>query len=252
MHITLDYALLLIGTGFIAGIINTVAGGGSNLTLPALMVLGMPPDVANATNRVGVFLQNFTAMLGFKRHGKLPEQDLGWIVLPTVIGGVAGAIAAAWAPVEILKPLLLGTLVALTALMLVFPDVVAPPVGTVPFTLRERPGAWWGLLGAGFYGGFIQAGVGFILISAIAGSLRYDLVRTNAVKVVCLVAFTGLALLVFVWRGQVWWVPGLILAMGSMAGAHIAVKLAVRADPRVLKWLLFLLTLVACGAALWT
>lgn len=251
MHMTTEYALLLIGTGLIAGIINTVAGGGSNLTLPALMVMGMPPDVANATNRVGVLLQNVTAMLGFKKHGKLPQEDLGWIVLPTVIGGVLGAVTAAFAPVDILKPLLLGTMLALTALMLVFPEVVAPPVGTAPFTVRERPGAWLGLLGAGFYGGFVQAGVGFILIAAIAGTLRYDLVRTNALKVVCLVAFTGLALLVFVVRGQVWWVPGLILACGSMVGAHIAVKFAIRADPAVLKWFLFLMTLVACGTAMW-
>lgn len=251
MDLTIEYALLLIVTGFVAGIINTMAGGGSNLTLPALMIMGMPADVANATNRVGVFLQNLTAAVGFRKHDKLPTEDLGWVILPTVIGGVLGAVLASYAPVDLLKPLLLGTMLLLTVVMVLRPDVVSPPVGTVPFTVREKPGAWWILLLAGLYGGFVQAGVGFILITAIAGSLRYDLIRTNALKVVCLVAFTGIALLLFIWRGQVLWVPGLVLACGTMLGAHVGVKMTIRASAQTLKWFLLLMTLVACGSALW-
>lgn len=250
MDISFTHALLLVATGLVAGVVNTMAGGGSNLTLPALMVMGLPADVANATNRVGVFLQNLTAAFGFKRHGKMPTADVGWIVLPTVIGGLAGAGAAAFAPPDILKPLLLGTMLVLTVVMLVKPEVVSPPVGTVPFTVREKPSCWWTLLLAGFYGGFVQAGVGFILITAIAGTLRYDLIRTNAIKVVCLVAFTGLALLLFIWRDQVLWLPGLILASGTMLGAHLGVRITINASPELLKWCLFLMTLVACGAAM--
>lgn len=251
MDISFVDIALLVGTGLIAGVINTMAGGGSNLTLPALMVMGMPADIANATNRVGVLLQNMTAAVGFKRHDKLPREDLGWIILPTVIGGVVGALAASYVPAGLLKPLLLGTMLLLTVIMLIRPDVVSPPVGTVPFTVREKPSSWWMLLLAGFYGGFVQAGVGFILITAIAGTLRYDLIRTNAIKVVCLVAFTGLALALFVWRGQVLWIPGLILACGTMVGAHLGVKITIKASPEALKWFLFLMTVVACGSAMW-
>ncbi len=250
MAVSLEFAALLIVTGFVAGIINTLAGGGSNLTLPALMVMGMPADVANATNRVGVFLQNLVAMLGFRRHRKLPTGDLPGVVGPTLIGGVIGAVAAAYAPNAILKPLLLGTMLTLTVVMLVRPGVVSPPPGTVPYRVGERRSARWWLLVAGIYGGFVQAGVGFILITAIAGSLRYDLVRTNALKVVCLVGVTALALALFIYRGQVLWLPGLILASGTMLGAHVAVKMTINAKASTLKWFLFVMTLCGCVAAL--
>jgi uncharacterized membrane protein YfcA len=246
MDIAVENIVLLLVTGLIAGVINTLAGGGSNLTLPALMVMGMPADIANATNRVGVVFQNLVALKGFKKHKKLPVEDLGPVMVPTLVGGVLGAIAAAYAPPGILKPLLLGAMLTMTLVMLVKPDVVSPPLGTIPYTMKQRPSAWWWLLVAGFYGGFVQAGVGFILIAALAGTLRYDLVRTNALKVACVLAFTLLALLVFIWKGQVLWVPGLILACGSMAGAHIAVSFAINAKPSTLKWFMFVMTV--CGS----
>ena len=96
----------------------------------------------------------------------------------------------------------------------------------------------------------MQAGVGFILIAALAGTLRYDLVRTNALKVVCTLAFTVIALVVFIVRDQVLWLPGLVLACGTMAGAQIAVKFAIRAKAETLKWFLFIMTICGSAAAL--
>lgn len=252
LEMPLTHALALAGIGVVAGVINTLAGGGSNLTLPALMVLGMPADVANATNRVGVVLQSGAALQAFQRHGRLPTEDLVPILVPTLAGGVLGAAAAAWAPNFLLKPLLLGAMLGMTLLMLLRPQVVAPPPGTQPVTVKDRPSAlaWLGL--AGFYGGFVQAGVGFILISALAGSLRYDLVRTNALKMVCVVSFSSLALGVFVFQGLVRWIPGLVLAAGTMVGAQLAVRFAVRAQPETLKWFLFAMTLCGCLVALTT
>ena len=90
----------------------------------------------------------------------------------------------------------------------------------------------------------------FILIAALAGTLRYDLVRTNALKVVCTLAFTLVALAIFVVRDQVLWVPGLVLACGMMLGAQIAIKFAIRAKPATLKWFLFVMTICGSAAAL--
>lgn len=250
-ELTFFFVTLLVVTGLIAGVINTLAGGGSNLTLPALMVMGMPPEVANATNRVGVLMQNVAALAGFRRHGKVPTQDVGPVLIPTLIGGLFGAIAAAFAPSTILKPLLLGAMLTMTVIMLVKPSVVIPPEGTPVRHVKDTPSSWFWLWLAGFYGGFVQAGVGFILITALAGSLRYDLVRTNALKVVCAGAFTALALVVFIAQGLVAWVPGLVLAAGSMVGAHIAVKFAISAKPSTLKWFLFVMTLCGTVAAMW-
>jgi uncharacterized membrane protein YfcA len=251
MELDLAFAALLVVTGVIAGIINTLAGGGTNLTLPALMVMGMPADIANATNRVAVLLQNLTALWGFKRAGKVPEQDVGPVLVPTLIGGLCGAAAAAYTSIDLLKPLLLGSMLTMTVIMLVKPSVVIPPPGTAVRHVRDTPSAWFWLWLAGFYGGFVQAGVGFILITALAGSLRYDLVRTNALKVVCVSAFTALALAVFIYQDLVLWVPGLTLAAGSMLGAHLAVKFAINASATTLKWFLFVMTLAGTIAALW-
>lgn len=252
MDASIAYILLLMGTGLIAGVVNTLAGGGSNLTLPALMVMGMPADVANATNRVSILLQNLVAMFGFNEQKKLPVHDLGPVLLPTLLGGLLGAVAAAFAPTVILKPLLLGSMLTMTAIMLIKPEFVAPTPGTKPYRVKDRPSSWLWLGLAGFYGGFVQAGVGFILITALAGSLRYDLVQTNALKVVCVFAFTLLALVVFIAQDLIRWLPGLVLSCGAMVGAHFSVKFAVSAKPSTLKWFLFIMTFIGTVAAMFS
>jgi uncharacterized membrane protein YfcA len=252
MEYDLLLLLVLAGLGVIAGWINTLAGGGSNLTLPMLMVLGLPPDVANATNRVGVVLQGAVAVKGFHKHGKLDTGNVGAILLPTLIGGALGAITAALLPNVTLKPLLLGTILTMTVVILVRPGFIAPPEGTPVIAPNESRSAWLGLFIAGVYGGFVQAGVGFILLAALAGGLRYDLVRANALKMVCTLAFTSVALVIFISFGQVRWIPGLVLAVGTMIGSHLSVKFAINAKQSTIKWFLFAMTLVACGAALIT
>ncbi len=251
MDISLLEAVTLSTLGVVAGIINTLAGGGSNLTIPALMVLGMPPDVANATNRVGVILQAIIGAKQFRKHKKLPTNDFKAIIIPLLIGAFIGGLTASYAPQVLLKYLLLGAMLSVATIILIRPNVIAPPIGTTPNTMAEKPHAWWWLLAAGFYGGFVQAGVGFILITTFAGILRYDLVRSNALKVLCTIFFTAIALGIFIINDQVRWIPGLILAIGTMIGAVIGVKMALKISQQSLKWFLFVMTLVACGAAIW-
>lgn len=243
-------ALILCFTGFIAGGINTVAGGGSNLTLPVLMMLGLPPDIANGTNRVSILLQCMVSTAGYDRYQTLDRPAIVPILIPTIIGGIIGAIAAVMTPNLYLKPILLGTILTMSAIILLRPDVIAPPAGTPVLSPNETRRAWWGLFAAGLYGGFVQAGVGFILLAALAGGLRYDLLRANALKTVCALAFTSVVLLIFIIFDQIWWVPGLILATGSMGGAYLAVKIAVRASQNSIKWFLFLMTICAVAATL--
>lgn len=250
MHLEISSMLLLALAGFVAGGINTVAGGGSNLTLPALMLLGLPADVANGTNRVAVVLQCVTGLKGYDKHEALDRPAIIPILIPTIIGGVLGAVAAALMPNLYLKPVLLGTILTMTVIILLRPEVIAPPPGTPTRSPSESRRAWWGLFVAGVYGGFVQAGVGFILLAALAGGLRYDLLRANALKTACALAFTSVALVVFIAFDQVSWVPGLVLALGSMTGAHLAVKVAVKASQNSIKWFLFLMTLCAVIASM--
>ena len=242
-------AILMI-MGFLAGCINTVAGGGSNLTLPILMLLGLPADVANGTNRVAVALQCIVGIRGFKNHNRLDVPAILPILVPNLLGGIIGALTAAVIPAVTLKPLLLGTILTLSAIILVKPSFIAPPLGTQALSVSQSKGAWWGLFFAGLYGGFVQAGVGFILLAALAGGLRYDLARANALKLVCSLGFTMLSLGVFIFFDQVRWIPGLILAVGTMLGAAISVRFAVNAKQSTVKWFLFGMTLCSCAAAL--
>ncbi len=250
MEISFVQAIVLIILGIFAGIINTLAGGGSNLTIPALMILGMPADVANATNRVGVILQAITGAKQFKKHNKLPVKDFKSVIIPLIIGSFIGGLAASYVPQILLKYVLLGAMLSVAGLILIRPNVIAPPTGTIPNTVAEKPEAFWWLLIAGFYGGFVQAGVGFILITTFAGILRYDLVSSNALKVLCTIFFTAIALVIFIVNDQVRWIPGVILAIGTMIGATIGVKMAINIPQQSLKWFIFIMTLVASAMAI--
>jgi len=148
MDITFLEIVMLLLAGFFGGIINILAGGGSNLTMPALMVMGMPADVANATNRLGVFLQALTGVAKFHQQDKLPKSDLKAILIPSLLGGLVGALIAVWAPLWLLKPLLLGTMLCVAGAMIVFPGMI-PDVSQQSLKVSESRWGFWGLFIAG-------------------------------------------------------------------------------------------------------
>lgn len=251
MFASFDYlqAVVLISIGLLAGVINTLAGGGSNLSLPALMMYGLPADVANATNRVSVLLQSATATRGFYQHDKLEKSAIKDTFMPLLLGGLLGALTASYLNVELLKPLLLGTMVAVSLWVVVKSDV-SNEADKKPISCFTSKWTLLATLSAGFYGGFIQAGVGFVLIAAFVGSLDYDLLRANAMKVVATLIFTSIALVVFIIREQISWLPGVLLAIGSIFGAQIAVKFAVKVKAKTLKLMVLVMTIFASLAAL--
>ncbi len=242
---------ILVAAGVAAGFINTLAGGGSMLTLPALMLLGLPADMANGTNRLSVVTQSSLGAYLFHREGRLATDSALAIAAPTMLGALAGALTASAAPPELLKPLLLGAMLTIATLMVVRPGLVTPPVDSEALQLRDRPLAGTAvLLLAGFYGGFVQAGVGLVLLFAIGGVLRYDLVRASALKLVCALLFGLVALGVFVWAGQVVWLPAAVLAGATMIGARLGVRFAVKVRQGVLRWLVFASVVTISIAAL--
>jgi len=240
---------LLVVAGLVAGFMNTIAGGGSMLTLPALMIMGMPADVANGTNRVGILLQSFAGARRFQQKGKLDAQTIIPTLVPVVAGSLPGALVASFLPVHWLKPALLSTMLLMALIMVLRPSIVAPPYGTPALALKERPLAIFGLFVAGFYGGFVQAGVGFIIIATLAGVLNYDLVRANALKMAINAGLTIVALSVYLLRDQVLWIPGLILAIGTVAGTVLSVQFAINVPQSVLKWTMFAIILLVCVLA---
>nr|MBV6630037.1 sulfite exporter TauE/SafE family protein [Oceanococcus sp. HetDA_MAG_MS8] len=242
--------LVVLATGIIAGVINTLAGGGSNLTVPALMMFGLPADAANATNRVGVFLQCLVGIRGFSQAGKLALNDVRPILGWTMAGGLIGALSASFMPNIVLKPLMLFAMISMAALVLLRPTTLAPKPDEPARAVAEQPWAWLYLLLTGVYGGFVQAGVGFLLLGSLSGALRYDLWRANALKLLCTMMFTAVALVVFVSRDQVVWVPALVLALGTMLGARLAVSWSLHISQRTLKWFVLWMTVAASVAAM--
>lgn len=238
----------LCGAGLAAGFINVMAGGGSFLTLPALMLLGLPADVANGTNRVGILLQSLTGSMSFYRRDVFRAQDVLPALIPSGLGAVLGALGAAVTPDTLLKPVLLTALI-LMALWITFRPKSFAGGGDGEATPAARRRAAIALFGAGLYGGFVQAGVGFMLLGAFAGVLGMRLTKANAMKLVCTAVFSGVALAVFIVAGQVRWVPGLVLAAATIAGTQLGVRFALRAPQALLRWILLVAVLASCVAA---
>lgn len=224
----------LFATGVAAGALNVVAGGGSFLTLPVLIFLGLPAVVANGTNRVGILLQNVGAVWGFHRHRVL---DWRWGLLaavPASLGSVLGTWAALVVGDEAFKKILAFLMVAISLWTLLAP-VKPPGEGEKKATPAAR--RWilsLAFFAVGVYGGFVQAGVGFLILAATTFA-GLDLVRGNAVKVLSILVFTGVSLALFAWQGKVEWVPGLVLAAGTVVGAFIGVHLTVLKGHRWVK-----------------
>lgn len=240
----------IVAAGLVAGFVNTMAGGGSLLTLPALMLAGLPADLANGTNRLCIVTQSASGILGFHRAGKLDTASIVPILAPTAVGSLLGALLASFAPRELLEPVLLGTMVLMAVVM-----VVAPRFGTgssdePALSLSESRAGLIGLFAAGIYGGFVQAGVGFPLLAVLGGVLRYDLVRANALKLVATLVFGVVALAVFIARGQVVWLPALILAVTTVVGSQIGVRFAVRVKQEVIRWIILACVLATCVGVL--
>jgi uncharacterized membrane protein YfcA len=220
-----SFALLVVA-GFVAGFVNTLAGSGSVITLPVLIFLGLPATVANGTNRVAVLLQNISALASFRRDGVLDARGALWLTIPAALGSFIGAHISLGLDDALMRRVL--GLVMLVMLVL----ILLRPERWLHGTLQEMKGRpdWKHLLlffAIGMYGGFIQVGVGVFLLVALVLGLGYDLVRANAVKVAVVLGLTAVALGVFAANARVVWREGIVLAIGSTAGAWVGARFAV-------------------------
>ena len=226
--------LLTLLVGLVAGVMNTFAGGGSLLTLPLLIFLGLPSAVANGTNRVAIEVQNLFAILGFRSKGVSNFRLSLLLSLPTLAGAFLGARVAIDMPELLFRRVLAG--VMLLVLALIFWNPTRRLYGSQPpLTPWRVLVAIVGLFLVGLYGGFIQAGVGFLIMAVLVGVMGLDLVWVNAHKVFIGAVYTLLALAVFALEGKVDWVAGMVLAVGNGAGGWVAGRLAVEKGERWIK-----------------
>jgi uncharacterized membrane protein YfcA len=239
--------LALFVVGFVAGVINVIAGGGSFLTLPLLIFLGLPATIANGTNRMGVLAQNVSGVVGFQRHNVLPVKWALSVSVPALAGAAIGVWAAVNVPDFAFRRILSIVMLAVTVSTLFRRRAKTDP--------RSQPRSPWdpaivgGFFLVGVYGGFLQAGVGFVVLAMTTlGGL--DLVRGNAVKVFTVMLLTLLSLAMFAGTGHVNWPAGIALALGNLLGGIVGVKLAVLKGQ---KWLerVVTATIVIFAVLLW-
>lgn len=215
--------LLLAGVGTVAGWLNVMAGGGSMLSVPVMLLLGIPGPIANGTNRIAILAQNVTAVTTFFRAGYSDFR----LSLSLALASVPGAIIGASIGVRLDGQWFNRTLAVIMIVVLILMSGRSPKARRTQPIRLTRARLVWGhvcMFGAGLWGGFIQIGVGFILMPILYRVLGFDLVRVNMHKVFIVLVYTVAALIVFASQLQLLWLVGLSLAVGNSLGGWLGAR----------------------------
>ena len=236
----------MIVAGVMVGFINTLAGGGSIVSLSVLMMLGLPAPIANATNRVAITIQTFTATASFRQQKVLPFRKAIRLAIPAAVGAILGA----WFAVDINEEIFEKAIGVVMLIMLLFIFYNPNKYIYGRKQIIGKPLTWKTYLlffAIGIYGGFLHMGVGYFLLASIVIGAGYDLVKANAIKVFIVLAYVPFSLLVFIVYGQVDWMYGLVLSVGNVIGAFVASRLAVSKGVDFVKWVIVVVIILTSG-----
>ncbi len=221
-------AVLLFVGGGAAGIVNAMAGGGSSLTVPLLVLAGVPGNFANGTNRVGIFVSNGTTIWSFHRQGVKAYREAFPFLLPVIVGSLIGSIAISQVTDRVFE-----TIFGILMLPIIFLSLREPKAVHGKPDL-SRTATFVLFLFIGIYAGAIQMGVGLVLLAFLTRS-GLPLMKANFVKVLITLAVTMTALPVFIAQGKVRWLPALILTVGLSAGGWLGARIAVKGGERIIR-----------------
>lgn len=236
VYSSVHYFLLFIA-GLAAGVISTLAGGGSFISLSALILMGVPSVAANGTNRISVLFQTVSGTAGFKSKGVYVFPYSVWLGLAAVPGAVIGAEFAVRISDDMFNRLLAIFMVIFVILMVV--DTLRNSG-----SLAERTGKKYRITGMitffflGIYGGFIQSGMGFLVILALRFIHHFNLTKTNSIKVVIILIQTIAALAIFFWSASIYWQYGLILGAGAATGGWLSSRWSIQVDEKIIRYII--------------
>ena len=212
-------ALLL--AGIVTGVVNTAAGSGTIFSVGSMLFVQIPIEIANTTNRLGVFFQNISGIFSFKRFGDIKINKLPVVaIVATLVGALTGAYYAAEIDTATLESIALFVIV----LMIIFTiiDLLRHQrisrVNWIPGKIM-RPVIF---LLIGFYGGLIQIGIGILVLLGLRHTYNYDWNEANYIKLLIILIYTVPTLLFFVHKRMVLWVPGMSLAIGQILGGYLS------------------------------
>ena len=235
--------LLLVFIGIVTGVINTLAGGGSLLTLPMLIFLGLPPSVANGTNRIAILIQSIVTNAGFRSKGINTYPFSIYFGISATVGAILGAQLAIEIDGELFNKILAIIMVIVVAYL------VLTRKSTMEDLVERVSGKhlWISIIlffFVGIYGGFIQAGVGFLMLLVLSGVNRFSLVKSNALKIVITGIYTVFAVIIFIINDKMNWEYGLILAFGNAVGGWFASRWSVSKGDGLVKIFLVIMVII--------
>jgi len=236
--------VLVVGVGLLAGFFNVVAAGGSLLTIPLLIFLGLPPSVANGTNRVAIMAQNVMAVSRYHKRKLIPYSFAIWPAISAILGSLVGAYIANYIDEHNFQRIL-----AIVMAVVAFTLLVSPPQKEAAPRLYGKY-KWltvFGFFFVGIYGGFLHAGIGVFMLLILTGVSRFNLVNANAIKIFVALVYVSASFLVFVVNGAVDWKYGLVLAVGNTAGGWLGTQVVVNKGE---KWIKFILIGVVIGMSI--
>ncbi|MEA1786300.1 sulfite exporter TauE/SafE family protein [Arenibacter sp. GZD96] len=244
------YYVALAAVGFLVGFLNTLAGGGSLLSLPILIFLGLPPSVANGTNRIAVLVQGIANVAGYKSKGiEVSSKFIWFLSLAAAVGTVIGSKLALEIDDKLFNRILAVVMLLMVLLMIFQPKT---PVATFTERLTGKFNVWGfvAFFFIGIYGGFIQAGTGIFMLLALSSINRISLMKSNVIKAVVMLAYTVVAVIFFGLSGKLNWEIGLTLASGQALGGWITSRWSVNKGDGIVK-ILMIVVIAAMSVKLW-
>jgi uncharacterized protein len=244
----------LFGVGMLAGYLNVIAGGGSLLAVPLLIFLGLPEGVANATSRLAILMQAGTAVAKYRSAGKLDAYLTRHLIPPTLIGAGLGAAIATYVSNAVFRSILAWVMIACAAIVCAEPLLLRGRLRTwsdrayPELTARK---VWPTMLVVGFYGGLVQAGMGYVQLAGLVFVLGIRLAEANVMKMVIVVMYTPLALGIFIAKGMVNWPFGALLAIGQGFGGWLGATSALKRGEGFVRAVLALMVLLTAAKLMW-
>lgn len=240
--------LLLVAAGVFAGFVNSIAGGGSLLIMPMLIFMGLPSAEANGTNRVAILIQNIFSVAGYRSKGIYVFPFAIYVAIPAILGAIVGSNIA----VDI-SDVLFNRILAVVMLVVMAVSIFRPALNVDPVEVLTGKKIWTSVLMfffLGIYGGFIQAGIGFLIIATLTSIHGFNMAKTNSIKVFVILCYTIAAVTVFYLEGKIQWEYGLVLAAGNSIGAWVGSRWSVGKSDRLIRMIL-LVMVVALSVKLW-
>jgi uncharacterized membrane protein YfcA len=240
MELTWVSILILICSGIIVGFINTLAGGGTVVSMSVFMFFGMSPLMANGTNRVAIIFQNTTAVAYFQKNKMIDWRFIFRLAAPITLGSIAGAIIASYLSNELFQYIFTGVIILFGISMVMNPDrFIHERTDLVNRRISIPQHLLYFVIG--MYGGFVHVGIGYMFLAALVWINGYDILKANILKNVFVLFYVPFSLIVFAWHDHVCWSAGLIHAIGNIIGASIAARLAIKKGAPFIRYIVMVL-----------